>query len=353
MKLSMLQEKSISIHNRKYIGSKHRLLGFLTKIIDTAIESIGTFIDGFSGTGVVAQHFATRADCVIANDILYSNYVINRGFLTSSPSNMDLDKIENFICALNQLKPVEGYAYQSYGGTYFSHENAGIIDAIRVEIESYLLSGRCTKQEYYVLLTSLLFAADKVGNTVGQYDAFLKHLGEAAYDDQGRHKVDSNVYKRLQLKVPAIRNSHYCMVFNEDLNDLIRWIEGDVLYLDPPYNNRQYVDCYHVLENIARWNKPPLRGKTMKFERSQLKSLYSQKRRCRSALANLVEAARADHIFLSYNSEGILSHEELMEILESRGRVQFYKESYPVFGNGAGNSEKREIEERLYHCRSM
>lgn len=342
----------LNIQNRKYLGSKFRLLDFLESVIRSQTRAIDTFIDGFSGTGVVAHHFRKFAGRVIANDLLYSNYIINLAFLKTTKNNTSPNKVTQLTDELNHMRPVRGYVYQNFGGTYFSHDNAGRIDSVRTRIEDLRREGICTEQERCVLLTSLIYAVDKVANTVGQYDAFLKHMGKESYDDQGKHRIDSNVYKKLHLKVPFLSFGNHCDVYNEDLNLLMHRIKGDVLYLDPPYNGRQYVDCYHVLENIARWEKPPLRGKTKKFERSHLKSRYSRKRECIQALEDLIQNARAQHIFLSYNSEGIIAEKTLSTILRKKGKLKVFTSSYPVFGNGAGSSVKREIEERIYYCKS-
>ncbi|HUV07988.1 MAG TPA: DNA adenine methylase [Spirochaetia bacterium] len=349
----MLREEQVSIQNRKYLGSKYRLLDFIRETVLSNAGPVGVFIDGFSGTGVVADHFLDFADKVITNDLLYSNYVINKAFLESTPENTDLKKVTELIRALNALEPVRGYAYNNYGGTYFSFRNAGLIDAIRTRIEEYSRVGACTQQEVFILLTSLVYAMDKVGNTVGQYDAYLKHLGKPSYGENGRHLVDSNAYTRLRLKLPHLRLEGHCPCesYNEDLNLLLRRVGGDVLYLDPPYNSRQYVDCYHVLENVVSWKKPLLYGKTRKFERAHLKSLYSRKRESLLALKDLIDQARANHIFLSYNSEGIIPEEKIREILQSRGALRVFMRPYPVFGNGAGRSVKRHIEEYIYYCR--
>jgi len=348
-------DRPLQIQNRKYLGSKNRLLPFLQRVILAQAGPIGLFVDGFSGTGVVAYRFRPNARRIVANDLLYSNYVMGRAYLGPA---VDTDRIHAWVVHLNSLPPVHGYAYRGYGGTYFSLENAGRIDAIREEIEALRESGECSEQERFVLLASLLCAVDKVGNTVGQYDAYLKHLGKTPYDSGGRHRVDSNVYKPLRLRVPAVGphpesagRAARCEVYNEDVNRLIERIEGDVLYLDPPYNTRQYCDLYHVLENIAVWAKPVLTGKTSKFDRTHLKSRYSSRRAAADALSRLAGRARFRHIFLSYNSEGIIPPDAIRCILEARGPTQLYETDYPVFGNGAGRAFRRTVTERLYHCR--
>ena len=125
-----------------------------------------------------------------------------------------------------------------------------------------------------------------------------------------------------------------------------------MLYLDPPYNGRQYVDCYHVLENILRWERPPLYGSTRKFPRAGLKSRYSRRGEAARALAELVEAADCEHIFLSYNSEGIIPDESITAILGRKGRWEVFEREYAVFGNGAGRSRRRTLRERVFYCRA-
>lgn len=349
----MIQENShFDINNRKYLGSKNRLLDFLEKVItQNASKKIGVFVDIFSGTGVVANRFRKFSKKVIANDILFSNFVINKVFLNSTKNNVKLSKVEKIIKQLNKLKQKKGYCYKNFGDTYFTKENAGFIDAIREKIEILKNNKIISNQEYYVLLTSLIFAVDKIANTVGQYDAYLKHIGKTSYDKNGKHLSDSNIYKKIELKMPMIVFDGINEVFNTDANKLIQEIKCDVLYLDPPYNHRQYVDSYHLLENIIRWEKPKVFGKTRKFERGNLKSRYSKKGHAIYAFEDLINKAKCKHIFLSYNNEGIIPDKEIERVLKSKGELKIYKTQYKIFGNGAGQSKKRPITERVFYCK--
>ena len=340
------------IHNRKYLGAKFRIITFLKEVILSEVkDEITVFVDGFAGTGVVGHYFTSISHKVISNDILFSNYIVLRTFLNTHKKNASLKKVKTLIAELNQSEPFEGYVYANFGGSYFTCENAGLIDSIRERIESFYSEKRCSLQEKYILLTSLLYAVDKVANTVGQYDAFLKHIGKQSYSKSGTHRIDSNVYKRIQLKMPALNYHNNNKVYCKDLNELIAEIQGDVLYLDPPYNNRQYIDCYHVLENIMVWNKPELSGKTRKFEREHLKSKFSRKQEAITAFTDLIVQAKVKHIFLSYNNEGIIPDEIIHSVLEAKGQVQVREQQYSIFGNGAGRAVKRDIKERIFYCR--
>lgn len=343
--------ESFTINNRKYIGSKQRLLSFIEKIILQKCNIINIFIDGFAGTGVVANHFKQFSKKVISNDILYSNYVINKVFLNLEKKYVNKNKVFDILKKLNELNGIKGYVFKNFGGTYFTKENAKIIDEIRETIEKLYIENNCTMQEKYILLASLLFAIDKIANTVGQYDAFLKNIGEDTYNKDGIHKIDSNVYKRIKLKIPLFNFDGHNEVYNEDLNLLITKIKGDVLYLDPPYNTRQYIDNYHVLENILKWEKPTLFGKTKKFKREPLKSKYSRKNEAFNAFNELINNADVQHIFLSYNNEGIICKNDILKVLENKGKIELFENKYSIFGNGAGRSQKRKIIERIYYCR--
>jgi adenine-specific DNA-methyltransferase len=348
----MQKEKNyFEIHNRKYIGAKYRLLDFLSGVILKRLKKIGVFIDGFAGTGVVGHHFNRYADKVISNDNLYSNYVVNKAFLDTNKDNACLEKLKAVIYKLNKKPGIRGYVYNHFSGTYFTHENAALIDDVREEIERIT---NCTLQEKYILLTSLLYAMDKAANTVGQYDAFLKHIdrsGSSESFNTGKHLIDSNVQKRLTLLMPKIEFNHSNEIYNEDINDLISRIKGDILYIDPPYNNRQYIDCYHVLENIIRWEKPDVFGKTKKFKRDNLKSRYSKKHQAYIALKDLLHKAQTRYIVISYNNEGIIPDEAIYTLLQSKGTLEVIEQEYPVFGHGAGRSVKRPVLEKLYFCK--
>lgn len=343
---------AVALRNRKYLGSKVRLLDFIEREIRLAAGGIESFLDGFAGTGVVADRMRAHTGRLTLIDNLASNYAINRTFFASHEDNVRVDYLAAALRELNRLPPAPGYAAEHYAGRYFTAENAGLIDAIRDQIELRRQAGDCSEQERHVLVASLLFAADKAANTVGQYDAYLRNLGAASYDRNGRHLVDANVYRRLRLRMPAFRlSSDGATVLQADLNAVAGDHPADVVYLDPPYAERQYVDCYHVLENIASWKKPALSGKTKKFERAALKSEYSRRGTALAAFEQLLGRIRARIIAVSYSNEGIIPLDRLRAALAARGATTVSSRAYPVFGNGAGRSVRRPVAEYLAICR--
>jgi adenine-specific DNA-methyltransferase len=282
---------------------------------------------------------------ITAVDTLRSNCVILRGFLPSGP------RVPSLMNKLNAISPTRGYISASYAGTYFTEENCGRMDAIREEIARLQADGEITGAEHDALLASFLLAADRVANTLGQYDAFLKNIG-ADGRIGGRHVVDERVKTPFVLKMLWPLPDTLLKVIEGDMIALAPMIEADVAYYDPPYNGRQYCDNYHVLENLARWEKPALYGKTRKFDRAGLRSPFSRKSRAAGALQQLLAGTRAAHVFLSYSSEGILSRDEILAILSSRGESRVMGIPYPVFGNGAGVSSRRSVTELLFHLKT-
>ncbi|MBU0976090.1 MAG: DNA adenine methylase [Patescibacteria group bacterium] len=325
-----------------YIGSKLSLLEFLNESIHKiADKNCKVFCDLFSGTGVVGAYFKQKGYQIIANDIQYYSYVLTQHYVGNSrdlqfsglrqklPNTIGRiieNRTDLVIDYLNGIAGVKGFIFKNYclGGTqnkkhprqYFSDENGMKCDAIRIKIEDWYDKEKITQNEYYFLLTSLLESIDKYANTASVYGAFLKHLKKSAK-------------KRMVLK-PAkvfIDGSNH-KVYNEDINSLIRKIKGDILYLDPPYNRRQYAPNYHILETISKYDNPDIKGKTGLRDYEHQKSLYCQKSNANEAFRDLILNADMKYIFLSYNNEGIMSGNEIKSIMEKRGKYGVFKQDY-------------------------
>ena len=237
-----------------YIGSKYSLLDFIHKTISDVTGYISgdefVFADLFAGTGVVGASYRKEGCNVISNDIQYYSYVINKYYIEGC-KNVDTSLVNK----LNSLDEVEGFIFNNYcagsncGRNYFTDENGKKCDAIRIKIEELYDQNKISEEIYFALLASLINSIDKYANTASVYGAFLKHIKKSA---QNQFKLE------LLPRIEGPKGK----VYNEDINQLILRIQGDVLYLDPPYNARQYCSNYHVLETIARYDNPILKGKT-------------------------------------------------------------------------------------------
>ena len=330
-------KETLKIGNRRYLGSKQKMLDFILKTVSENTGSIDSVADIFGGTGVVADLFRKQNKKVIVNDILYSNFVSFQTWFSNE--NVDIHKVSHIIDELNNLSPKKGYVSKNFGGAYFSEENAGKIDSIREEIEKYK-SGN--QREYFMLLTSLLYAMDKVANTVGHYDAYRK-------------KIDS--CKEIYLRVPEYNENKQNEIYNKDANKLVKEIYADLVYIDTPYNSRGYENAYHVLENIAEWKKPDVEGVAKKaVNRSEKGSDYT-KSKAPQAFEDLILNINAKYILVSYNnmnkkgnsrSNAKISNEEIIEILSKRGKVQVFETDFSPFTTGKSKIENHK--ELLYLC---
>lgn len=332
--------KTTKINNRRYLGNKYRLLSFIQKVVEDECENVNTVVDIFAGTGVVASGFQEKQ--LITNDILYSNYISNYAWFSAESYHKDL--LENMIDAYNDRKEKEeNYMTQNFANTYFSLEDCAKIGFIREDIEKKYGQGKINFRERAILITSLLYAMDKIAKTCGHYDAF-------------RQGVEFDVHLELHLPDVSEVNHPNNQCFNVDSNDLARDIAADLVYIDPPYNSRQYCDAYHLLENVARWEKPEVFGVARKMDRSRLKSRYCTKSAA-EAFEDLIQNLDCRYILLSYNnmaakgndrSNAKISDEDIFRILNNKGEVKVFSENYKAFTTG--KSDIADNQERLFLC---
>lgn len=316
-----------------YIGSKYSLLDFLETTIETVTGyQVGdnyVFADLFAGTGIVGQTYKAKGCTVISNDIQYYSYVLNKHYIENIPE-LDTSLLET----LNNLPPAQGFIYKNYcegsgsGRNYFTNENGMKCDAIRIELERLHTSGQINDSLYFYYLASLVNSIDKYANTASVYGAFLKHIKKSAQ-------------KEFQLELLPVIPGKVGKVYNEDINALAKKISGDVLYLDPPYNARQYCSNYHVLETIARYDNPVLNGVTGLRDSSDQKSRFCSKRTVAEAFDELIQNAKFKYIFLSYNNEGLMSLDTIKEIMSRYGEYSFFTQEYRRFK--ADKEENRNI----------
>ncbi|WP_288518163.1 DNA adenine methylase [uncultured Treponema sp.] len=308
-----------------YIGSKLKLCQhFLPETIKSVCGtdlSQKTFCDIFAGTGIVGRTFKTSVKKVISNDIEYYSYILNKNYIEN---HRPLENAENLVSELNELSLcVDGFIYKNYclGGNgerqYFSDENGKKIDSIRIKIEEWKNTGKINKSMYYFLLASLLESADKVANTASVYGAYLKNLKKSAQKQMILESADFEL------------NDNEHEVFKSDANELITRISGDILYLDPPYNTRQYGANYHILNTIAEYKPFVPKGKTglREYNRSKYCSVSSVKEEFESLIKN----ANFKYIFLSYNNEGLMSVEDVRRIMRKYGRYDLAQTDYQRF----------------------
>ncbi len=318
MKSFVPDYKTTQIHNRRFLGNKYKLLPFITSVVDACCPGITSVADIFAGTGAVSSAFPGKV--IYTNDILYSNYICNYAWF--SPDEYNAQLIIDYVQRYNAISGcADNYMTRHFSDTYFSRDDCAKIGFIREDIENNYQAGKINARERAILITSLMYAMDKIAQTCGHYDAYRR---DAVFDEP------------LELSVPLVpKDNNLCnRCFNEDANELVRHFSADLVYIDPPYNSRQYCDAYHLLENVARWEQPEVFGVARKMDRRSLKSRYCTKS-APEAFADLIENIDAKFILLSYNnmaqkgndrSNAKISDDEILQILQSKGSVRVFSE---------------------------
>ena len=344
----------------EFLGSKRRLLDFLTQRIGRHTAGGQHFVDLFCGTASVAAEFRGLGLRVTANDHLELCSTMAEARLL----NAGLPRFEGLLAAreiprgtaehpyrtvlalLNDLSPVDGFVHRSYSPAsaqfsgvsrmYFSEGNAGRIDAIRQQIEEW--EPLLTRGERSLLIADLVRAASTCSNTAGTYGCFLKQWKQRALQP-------------LQLAPsgrPSSKGTGHS-VFRSDAEELASSLSADVVYADPPYTKRQYAAYYHVLETIARYDSPELIGKTGLRPWATESSDFCYRRKAPAALERLVGRVRANHFFLSYNADGQIADEVIREILSAHGQLAIAEVPYQRYRSSRLQHRGPLVTERLYH----
>ena len=326
------KNKYLQLQNRRYIGSKQKLINWIFTIIKKECKG-DSFIDIFAGTGIVSAIASKEYTNLIMNDFLYSNNLLYNAFFQDEKFSQK--RIDEIIKEYNNLNPDdldENYFSKNFGDKFFSKNSAKKIGFIRENIEINKIN------LYNILIASLIYSLDKIANTVGHYDAYFK-----------KNKIKDNFFMK-SIDVTNVKN---ISIHREDANILAKKIKADVAYIDPPYNSRQYSRFYHVLETLAKWECPKLYGVALKpapenmsdYCRVQAKYKFKQ----------LVNDLDVKYLVVSYNntyksksksSKNKITLEEIEEILNTKGNTKVFSKEHQSFNTG--NTEFDDHREYLF-----
>jgi adenine-specific DNA-methyltransferase len=318
-------ENYINLESRRYIGSKAKLTNWIIETILRETEDAKSLVDIFAGTASVAKAASKYFPKIIINDILYANNIIYKAFFKKD--YWDKEKVEDILEYYNSINPSvlkDNYFSENYGGKFFDLLNAKLIGYIREDLENRKNS--LNEKEYSIILASLIYNIDKIANTVGHFDAYIKKPIK---------------YKELKLRLIKPAEIENVEINQENANILARKISADIAYIDPPYNSRQYSRFYHVYDNLVKWNKPPLFGVALKPVAENM-SIYCTIN-AKVAFRDLIENLNVKYIAVSYNntynsksnsSENKIRLETIEEILKTRGKTKIFECSHRFFNTG-------------------
>ena len=328
----------------RYIGNKTRLLPFILRTLRRSGIGVGSAHDAFAGTASVSRALKENGWRVHSSDLLMSSYVLQRAYVVAESAAKNLGEQASELAS---LPPREGFITRHFspatsdaraGRMYFTPENAGRIDAAREMLEGWRETGKVSADDYYLLLAAIIEGADRVANTAGVYASYMKRW-------QPNAKRAFDIIPEKPVKGAQAAEAHLM-----DATDAAKEIgEVDLIYIDPPYNSRQYVAYYHIPEILARgWtdSAPAIRGKVGLLAGSEGRSQWSHGRRVKKLFSALLAATGARHALVSFNSEGHLAPQALQSLLAAAsvdGKVSHLTQSYRRY---RADSER---EGRHYH----
>src|SRR3990167_5238492 len=347
----------------RFIGNKENIVDKIYQTMQEANVGGGSFFDLFAGTCSVGKYFKKLNYQVFSSDILYFSYVLQRAYIVNntepkfekllkhinaSPSTLFPSPLMLIVDYLNQIEPVEGFIFNNYtpSGTsnlkqprmYYSDENGKIIDAIRMQIEKWRNKDLITEDEYFILIACLIETVPFYANITGVFGAFKKQW-------------DIRAKKKLKLRtISLIINGKKNFSFNTNSVELAKKIKTDIFYLDPPYNERQYAPNYHLLETMAKYDNPEIKGVTGLRNYEHQKSNFCN---AKTAILELDKIARLNNfntLILSYNTEGIMPKDKIISTLKKYGRVEYYEFEYLRYksNNNGESKNKKHIHEQVY-----
>lgn len=316
--------------SRRYIGNKAKLLEWIFSKIKDNVQG-ESFFDVFAGTGSVAEKALNNFKTIIVNDILVSNEIIYEAFWGRESVRIDfLRTYQEMITNFSDIKE-DNYFSQNYGNKYFGINDAKKIGYIRELLENDYRKGTISDREFKVLLASLIYSMDRIANTVGHYEAYIK-----------KGVVDNRfIFELIDLKDIGEKE---VKIFRRDANELANDINCDIAFLDPPYNSRQYSRFYHVIENLVEWKKPELYGVALK-PKPQNMSEYCRKK-APQVFDELISKLKCKYIVVTYNntynsksssSKNKIQLQEILESLNKRGRTKVFESDYKFFNAGKTN----------------
>ena len=321
----------------RYIGNKSPIVSEILSEISRLAPAGSLVFDAFSGTLAVSTALKSAGYRVAANDINHFSWVYSTAYLANSClpavensiSNGLSDDVETgWTAAIEQLtspyprgfpssaKRTDIYdhyceegknsAFNSLRGSsghrrFFSPQNAKTIDRALNKIRYWFRSGEIGEETRCILTAVLMDAVERVSNTQGTFHDFPRKF------------VDPRALKPISIVAPKpndfVGPASTIIGKAQDTLEFVHSVPTHaVLYLDPPYNFRQYTSYYFMLNLLSKYPELDdldayfaevkyVRGQNMDDDFS---STFCSSKTFLSSIRTLIERAKCEYIVLSY-----------------------------------------------------
>lgn len=339
-----------------YLGNKRKLIGFIGNGVRKIKKRLGKdqirAIDLFAGSGVVSRFLKRHCSYLVSNDIEKYAQVVNTCYL-ANPSEVPTERVHHYIDFINNWAPENpdpGFISDMYAPeddqnikkgerVFYTTRNAHFIDTARKIIDDFDSSIKP------FLLAPLIYKASVHTNTSGVFKGFYKNsdTGKGQFGGNGRNAL-TRIKKDIYLDYPIFSNVE-CRhkVTREDANDLAKASESfDLAYIDPPYNQHPYGSNYFMLNLIANYDRPDKVSRVSGIPKDWNRSDYNKNNKIYEAMDDLVDSIDSKYVLISYNSEGFISNDEMINLLSKYGDVETVSRQYNAF-RGSRNLDQRDL----------
>jgi adenine-specific DNA-methyltransferase len=345
-----------------YIGNKRSLLDFIEEPIKIVLQELSKnkidTLDLFSGSGIVARYLKQYSRVLHTNDLeSYSKtvntcYLMNRSEINISQlkeyHNMIINRIieqgmkPGFISRL--YSPKDDNNIQKGERVFFTRRNALYIDTVRQLLEE-------VPEPYKtMLLGPLIYEASNKNNTSGVFKGFYKNsetkLGQ--FGGNGKNAL-KRILADITLELPVLSKFECDVnVYQEDANILVETLpKVDLAYLDPPYNQHPYGSNYFMLNLINDYIEPKSISEVSGIPKNWNKSKYNSKKSAIESMEDLCNKINAKYVLISFNSEGFITKDNMIDILSKQGEVRVYEKKYNTF-RASRNLKNRDMHVKEY-----
>ncbi len=346
-----------------YLGNKRSLLDFISIAVNLVMDElkktkIDTF-DVFAGSGIVSRFLKQYSNNLYTNDLEDYCKTINTCYLTNE-DDIDVKELKRWFKYISNKvnkNPLleNGFIARLYAPkddsdikegerVFYTTRNARYIDTVRKYLDE-------VPEPYKTLLLGpLLYEASTKNNTSGVFKGFYKnsqtHIGQFGGDGKNALK---RILSDIEIQMPVLSKYHCNVhIFQGDSNLVCKNVPHvDLAYLDPPYNQHPYGSNYFMLNLINNYQEPKDLSNVSGIPKKWHKSNYNKKKEALNSMQDLCSHLDASYILISYNSEGFITYNEMVEMLEKFGVVKVFDKKYNVF-RGCRNLRDRDIHVNEY-----
>ena len=339
-----------------YLGNKRKLLEHIEKyVIECKPKSA---LDGFCGSGVVSRLLKCYAKNIFVNDLEPYSIAIQKAYF-SKLSETELEHFKLFLKELNDkvddsifslvpppisiiskyYSPKDSSSIKEGERCFYSTENGLRIDHYISLLHDYNqlfskdnLSSVTPEMRLVfrdIAMGNLLVKCSIHTNTSGVFKSFYKVDNIGHWGGYKEHDLQ-RILRPIVIESPIFYNNK--CVSNYNIGTIHEFWEKqktpiDFVYYDPPYNQHPYGSNYFMLNVIYFGITEANYSDRLKIDPDSISGIpkdwtrsdFNYSKSAFSAFSEMVDMTNSSHILISYNDNGMIKREDIIEMLKNKG----------------------------------